>query len=123
MWCQIFYKISHKLAQCLMTHALMLRRVCSERSFFQFPEVKIGIIPGALGTQLLPRLTSFETALAMCVGCKMLSAKEALQTGVVDQIIPLNSDRSGDFEERMVRVLENQILRGDQAPHPFRKTR
>lgn len=101
----------------------MLRRVSSERSSFQFPEVKIGIIPGALGTQLLPRLTTFETSLAMCVGCKLLSAKEALQAGVVDQIIPLHAGRSQDLEERMVRVLENQILRGNLAPHPFRKTR
>jgi enoyl-CoA hydratase/carnithine racemase len=108
-----------------------LFRVCSERSFFQFPEVRIGIIPGALGTQLLPRLTSFNTSLSMCVGCSKLTAKEALNAGIVDQIIPnavkkatdSTEDTTGSLVERMVNVLENQILRGEDAPNPYRRTR
>ena len=61
-------------------------RICSEGSHFQFPEVRIGIIPGALGTQFLPRLASFETSLSMCVGCNRLTSKQALEAGIIDSI-------------------------------------
>lgn len=112
-------------------HDWLSYRVCSERSVFQFPEVRIGIIPGALGTQLLPRLTSFSTSLSMCVGCSKLTAKEALNAGIVDQIIPnavrkatdSTEDTTESLVERMVKVLENQILRGEDAPNPFKRTR
>ena len=49
--------------------------------------MRIGIIPGALGTQLLPRLINFEKSLSMCVGCDLVNAKDALKLGIVDQII------------------------------------
>ena len=111
-------------------------RICSEGSHFQFPEVRIGIIPGALGTQFLPRLASFETSLSMCVGCKRLTSKQALEAGIIDQIIPngkeqkavegslvLDKASRSALTERVVRVLENQILRGRGAPSPFRRSR
>lgn len=67
----------------------------------------------------------------MCVGCSKLTAKEALNAGIVDQIIPnavkIGADSTEDttesLVERMVKVLENQILRGDDAPNPYKRTR
>lgn len=98
--------------------------------------MRIGIIPGALGTQFLPRLATLETSLSMCVGCKRLTSKEALEAGIVDQIIPNGKDHKfiGDsvvldkasrdaLTERVVKVLENQILRGLGAPSPYRRSR
>jgi len=51
------------------------------------PEVKLGIIPGAAGTQRLPRLSGFAKALEMCTTGNAINAQEALQFGIVDRII------------------------------------
>jgi 3-hydroxyacyl-CoA dehydrogenase len=51
------------------------------------PEVKLGIIPGAAGTQRLPRLAGVAKAVQMCWEGEPISAKEALESGIADRII------------------------------------
>ena len=51
------------------------------------PEVKIGLIPGAGGTQRLPRLAGVAKAAEMCAFGEPVSAKEALAAGIVDSLI------------------------------------
>jgi 3-hydroxyacyl-CoA dehydrogenase len=51
------------------------------------PEVKLGIIPGAAGTQRLPRLAGVARAVEMCAGGDPISAIDAHQAGIVDQVI------------------------------------
>ena len=51
------------------------------------PEVKLGIIPGAAGTQRLPRLAGVAKAVEMCAFGEPIQAQEALALGIVDQII------------------------------------
>src|SRR5215472_13961364 len=51
------------------------------------PEVKLGIIPGAAGTQRLPRLAGVARALEMCAGGDPISATDAHHGGIVDQIV------------------------------------
>jgi 3-hydroxyacyl-CoA dehydrogenase len=51
------------------------------------PEVKLGLIPGAAGTQRLPRLAGVAKAVEMCADGNPVSAKEALKLGIVDRII------------------------------------
>jgi 3-hydroxyacyl-CoA dehydrogenase len=51
------------------------------------PEVKLGIIPGAGGTQRLPRLTGVAAAVEMCAEGKPISAEQALKYGIVDRLI------------------------------------
>src|SRR5579871_2785180 len=51
------------------------------------PEVKLGIIPGAAGTQRLPRLAGVAKAVEMCAAGDPISAKVAHEAGIVDQII------------------------------------
>jgi len=51
------------------------------------PEVKLGIIPGAAGTQRLPRLAGVAKAVEMCATGNPVKAEEALKFGIVDRII------------------------------------
>src|SRR5580658_11121482 len=51
------------------------------------PEVKLGIIPGAAGTQRLPRLAGVAKAVEMCAFGEPITAQEALALGIVDRII------------------------------------
>jgi 3-hydroxyacyl-CoA dehydrogenase len=51
------------------------------------PEVNLGIIPGAEGTQRLPRLVGLEKAIEMCVSGKPIKAKDALAAGLIDTVI------------------------------------
>jgi 3-hydroxyacyl-CoA dehydrogenase len=55
------------------------------------PEVLLGIIPGAGGTQRLPRLCGAELAIEMCTAGKPVAAAKALAAGIVDQIAGANS--------------------------------
>jgi 3-hydroxyacyl-CoA dehydrogenase len=51
------------------------------------PEVKLGLIPGAGGTQRLPRLAGVAVALEMCVTGNPINAEDALKANIVDEII------------------------------------
>ncbi len=51
------------------------------------PEVNLGIIPGAEGTQRLPRLVGVEKALELCVTGKPVKAAAALEAGLIDAVI------------------------------------
>src|SRR5579864_8213031 len=62
-------------------------RVASPDAQAGQPEVNLGIIPGAEGTQRLPRLVGVSAALEMCVSGKPVSARTALSLGLIDRII------------------------------------
>jgi 3-hydroxyacyl-CoA dehydrogenase len=51
------------------------------------PEVKIGLIPGAGGTQRLPRLAGVAKAAEMCAFGEPISAKDALAAGIIDRLV------------------------------------
>ncbi len=52
-----------------------------------FPEVTLGIIPGAGGTQRMPRLIGVEKTLELIINAKPIEAAEALELGILDQIV------------------------------------
>ena len=60
-------------------------RAVSDRARFSFPEVHIGLLPGAGGTQRTPRLIGVEPALRMCLEGKPVHAAEALDSGLADR--------------------------------------
>lgn len=62
-------------------------RVALASAKFGLPEVKLGILPGAGGTQRLPRVVGVEKALEMVTSGNPIGAAEALKTGLVDRII------------------------------------
>jgi len=75
------------------------------------PEVKLGIIPGAAGTQRLPRLAGLPVALDMCVNGAPISATAALECGILDDVI------MGDLLPGAVDFAR------DKADLPFTKVR
>jgi 3-hydroxyacyl-CoA dehydrogenase len=62
-------------------------RLCAPSAKLGLPEVTLGILPGAGGTQRLPRLIGARAALDMIVGGKLLSAARAKSLGLIDEII------------------------------------
>jgi 3-hydroxyacyl-CoA dehydrogenase len=62
-------------------------RVAAPQALLGQPEVNLGIIPGAEGTQRLPRLVGVEKALDLCVTGKPIKAPDALAAGLVDALI------------------------------------
>jgi 3-hydroxyacyl-CoA dehydrogenase len=62
-------------------------RVGVKDARFGLPEVKLGLLPGAGGTQRLPRVVGVEKALSMMVSGDPIRAEEALKYGLIDEIV------------------------------------
>src|SRR5437660_4239669 len=62
-------------------------RVGAKGARFGLPEVKLGILPGAGGTQRLPRVVGPQKALQMIVSGDPIGADEALKEGLIDEIV------------------------------------
>jgi enoyl-CoA hydratase len=63
-------------------------RVCAQDSRLGQPEILLGVIPGAGGTQRLPRLVGVARAKELVFSGRMVSADEALAIGLVDRVVP-----------------------------------
>jgi 3-hydroxyacyl-CoA dehydrogenase len=61
-------------------------RIAVRDAKFGVPEVKLGLLPGAGGTQRLPRVAGVQKALEMVTSGSMISAKEAFDVGLIDRI-------------------------------------
>ena len=96
-------------------------RIASPMTKLGQPEVKLGLIPGAGGTQRLPRLAGVEAALEMCVFGEPIDATRAQELGLVDSVV------DGDLVQaacefllksrppRRTRDLTANLLSPDQA--------
>jgi 3-hydroxyacyl-CoA dehydrogenase len=62
-------------------------RVALARAMLGLPEVKLGLLPGAGGTQRLPRLTGAERALNMIIGGNPVAARELAKTALLDRVV------------------------------------
>ena len=80
------------------------------------PEVKLGIIPGAGGTQRLPRLAGVAKAAEMCSLGEPVKARDAFDAGIIDKLIEVASD------ETQLRAAAIAFAR-EVAGKPVRKTR
>ena len=62
-------------------------RICSDRARLGQPEINLGIIPGWGGTQRLARLTNKGKAIELILSGAMISAEEAYQIGLVNEVV------------------------------------
>lgn len=100
-------------------------RIAVESAKFGQPEIKIGLIPGAGGTQRLTRLIGITKALEMVTMGDAISAEEALDIGLLNRVVP--DDKLWETVETFVKRLANlsplslalckkAVLRGSQMP-------
>lgn len=82
-------------------------RVAAEDARLGLPEVKLGLMPGAGGTQRLPRLVGLEAALDMILSGDSVTAERAFEIGLVDQVV------DGDLIESAVFYAEKRARSGE----------
>jgi 3-hydroxyacyl-CoA dehydrogenase len=82
-------------------------RIVQPAAQFGFPEVKLGLLPGSLGTQRLPRLVGPERALELIATGRSIAAQAALEMGIVDQL------SAGDPRDAGVAYARELLARGD----------
>ncbi len=62
--------------------------IAADSARFGQPEIKLGVIPGAGGTQRLPRAVSKAKAMDLCLTARMMDATEAERAGLVSRVVP-----------------------------------
>jgi len=62
--------------------------IAADTARFGQPEVKLGTMPGAGGTQRLPRAVSKAKAMDLCLSARMMDAAEAERAGLVSRVVP-----------------------------------
>jgi enoyl-CoA hydratase len=66
-------------------------RICADNAIFGQPEIKIGVIPGAGGTQRLPRVIGLTKAKELLYTGDSMDAREALRVGLVSKVVPVGT--------------------------------
>jgi 3-hydroxyacyl-CoA dehydrogenase len=87
-------------------------RVATEGTHVGLPEVSIGIVPGAGGTQRLPRIIGVQAALDIIVSGKPITAERALGVGLVDEVVR----EGGDLIATAVKLAKKLAASGGAPP-------
>jgi cyclohex-1-ene-1-carboxyl-CoA hydratase len=67
--------------------------IAADNARFGLPEIKLAMLPGAGGTQRLPRAIGKAKAMDMCLSARMLNAAEAERSGLVSRVVPADALR------------------------------
>jgi len=86
-------------------------RVAAPSAKCGLPEVNLGLLPGAGGTQRLPRIVGAEKALEMMTSGSHVPAKQCLEMGLVDEIMPEGELKAGAIAFARKIVAENRPLK------------
>ncbi len=82
--------------------------IAADSAKFGQPEIKLGIIPGAGGTQRMPRAVSKSKAMDLCLTARMMGAEEAERAGLVSRVVP--ADRCLDEALEAATVISSFSL-------------
>jgi enoyl-CoA hydratase len=100
-------------------------RIASEDAKFGMPELGLGIIPAAGGTQTLPRTVGKAKAFEMLYTGRHINAEEACRTGLVNRVVPRDrllatandiAKRIVSYDQKVVRRVKEAVLRGLNMP-------
>ncbi len=86
-------------------------RIAASGTRLGLPEIKLGLIPGAGGTQRLPRLVGMQKAAAMILSGDPIPAKDALAAGLIDEIFEGDPAASGIAFARKVLAEKRPLTR------------
>jgi enoyl-CoA hydratase/carnithine racemase len=96
-------------------------RITSDDARFGLPEVALGIIPAAGGTQTLPRIVGRGKALEMLLTNRWLDAEEAFQFNLVNQVLPQDkvlpaavemAEEIASYDPMAVQAAKQAVIRG-----------
>ncbi len=98
--------------------------IASEGATFGQPEVKLGLVPGAGGTQRLPRVVGKHNAMYMLLTGRFITAPDALRMGLISEIVQGNCDaRALEIAEEVaalppltVMQIKDSVLSGADIP-------
>ncbi len=99
--------------------------VASETAKFGQPEISIGIIPGAGGTQRLTRAVGKAVAMEVMLGSRNLTAQEALAAGLVNRVYPVEAylDEAVALAKKIaamprvaVRLIKDAVNKAEELP-------
>ena len=94
-------------------------RIAAEDAVFGMPEVGLGLIPAAGGTQLLPRILGRATALDVLLTGRRFSAREAFGYGLVHHVVPRSALNETAIEtlRLVLRASDGAIAAAKRAVH------
>ena len=94
--------------------------IAAENAKFGQPEINLGVMPGAGGTQRLPRFASKAKAMDLCLTARMMDAAEAERAGVVSRVVPLEklmeeamavADKIANYSLPVVMMIKESVNR------------
>jgi enoyl-CoA hydratase len=99
--------------------------IAADNARFGQPEINLGIMPGAGGTQRLPRAVGKAKAMDLCLTGRMMDAQEAERAGLVSRVVPLDklmeeamavADKIAAASLPVVMMLKESINRAYEGP-------
>ncbi|MBS3916305.1 MAG: enoyl-CoA hydratase/isomerase family protein [Sulfuritalea sp.] len=91
-------------------------RVASDAARFGFPEVTLGLLPGAGGTQRAPRLMGIQPALLLLTEGKRIKAAEAQKLGLLHAVVPAGKEREAARAWVLEAAAKNAVPGKDGKP-------
>jgi len=100
-------------------------RIASDDAQFGLPEVELGIIPAACGTQTLPRTVGRARALEMLLTGRRIDAQEALQSKLVNRVVPADrlmetargmAEKIAACDPDIIKGIKKAVVRGMDLP-------
>ncbi|MBN9422948.1 MAG: enoyl-CoA hydratase [Candidatus Accumulibacter sp. 66-26] len=98
--------------------------IAADSAQFGQPEVKLGTLPGAGGTQRLPRAIGKAKAMDLCLTARMMNAEEAERAGLVSRIVPADklleetlaaADKIASYSLPVVMMIKESVNRAFES--------